>query len=68
MQHEEHSLASLPYFSIIRVSLNLVHNEFNKTHMLPIGDVVCIKDEYDLFFRLIELMQLLYYFLFRFKV
>ena len=68
MQHEEYSFASLPYLSIISVSLDLVHDEFNKTHMLLICDVVCVKDEYDLGLGIIELMQLLYDFLLGFKV
>jgi hypothetical protein len=68
VQHEEHGLASLPNFSIIGVSLDLVHDEFNKTDMLLVSDVVCIKDENDLCLRLIELMQLLDDFLLGFKV
>ena len=68
VQHKEDSLTAIPGFSINRISLDLVHDEFNKTHMRLIGDVVCIKNEYDLCLRLIELMQLLNYFLFGFKV
>ena len=68
MQHEEHGLASLPNFPIIGVSLDFVHDEFYKTDMLLVGDVVCIKDEYDLSLRLIELMQLLDDFLLGLKV
>jgi hypothetical protein len=36
--------------------------------MMLIGYIVCVKYKYDLCFRLIELMQLLCYFLLRFKV
>ena len=68
VQHEEYGLASLPYLAIIGISLDLVHDEFNKTHMLLICDVVCVKDEYDLGLGIIELMQLLYDFLLGFKV
>ncbi len=68
VQHKEYSFTSLPSLSIISFSLDFVHDEFNKTHMLLIGDIVCIKNEYDLFLRLIELMQLLDDFLLGFKV
>jgi hypothetical protein len=59
MQHKDYSFATLPYLSIVSFSIDLVNDEFNKAHMLLIGDVVCIKNEYDLCLRLIELMQLL---------
>jgi hypothetical protein len=68
VQHKEDSLTAIPIFSINGVSLDLVHNEFNKTHMGLICDVICIKNEYYLCLRLIELMQLLNYFLLGFKV
>jgi hypothetical protein len=68
VQYKEHSLTTLPGFSINSVSLDLVHDEFYKTHMRLISDVVCIKNEYDLCLRLIELMQLLNDFLLGFKV
>ena len=68
VQHEEHGLASLPVFPIISVSLDLVHDKFDKTHMLLIGYVVCIKNEYDLCIGLVELMQLLDDLLLGFKV
>jgi hypothetical protein len=63
VHNEEYGLASLPYLSIIGVSFDLVHDEFYKTHMLLICDVVCVKDKYDLCLGIIELMQLLYDFL-----
>ena len=60
VQLEEHGLASLPDYFIIGVSHDLVHDEFNITDMqLLISDEVCIKDEYDFCFRLIELMQII---------
>jgi hypothetical protein len=59
VQHKEDSLTAIPRFSINGVSLDLVNDEFYKTNMRLIGDVVCIKNEYDLCLRLIELMQLL---------
>ena len=68
VQHKEHSLTAIPSFSIYGVSLDLVDDEFDKTHMRLIGDVVCIKNEYGLCLRLIELMQLLNDFLLGFEV
>jgi hypothetical protein len=57
VQHKDDSLAAIPSFSINSFSLDLVHDEFNKTHMRLIGYVICIKNEYDLCLRIIELMQ-----------